>query len=147
MVLIIAVGIGHAKIIEIGANNAMFFPKIGLTIVLIYSGLLLALSVPKAILSSAVIVAIAAYTYYPTGMLNGEIASLAFFSTVFSSCCIFMHHVFKKILNANYSLIKVIDQQANSDYLTKLLTAGIFMSTQSKYINNPSGRKNHWHCY
>ncbi len=126
MATIIAVGVGHAKIIEIGANNEMFFPRIGLTIVLIYSGLLLALSIRKATLSSAIIVAIASYTYYSTGMPSGEIASLVFFYTVFSSCCIFMNHVFKKILNANYSLIKVIDQQANSDYLTKLFNRRYF---------------------
>ena len=125
-VVIIAVGIGHSRIIEIGANNAMFFPRIGLTIVLIYSGLLLALPISKAIFSSLTIIAIAAFTYYKTGMNGGEIASLVFFYLVFASCCIFMNHVFTKILNANYSLIKVIDHQANSDYLTKLFNRRYF---------------------
>lgn len=131
-VLIISVGIGHAKIIEIGANNAMFFPRIGLTIVLIYSGLLLALPISKAIFSSLSIIAIAAFTYQKTGMNSGEIASLVFFYMVFASCCIFMNHVFKKILNANYSLIKVIDHQANSDYLTKLFNRRYFYAQSVK---------------
>ncbi|MGJ8662528.1 MAG: GGDEF domain-containing protein [Marinicella sp.] len=141
VLLIVAVGFGHAKIIEIGANNAMFFPRIGLTIVLIYSGLLLALSIKLSILGSATIVAIAAFTYHKTGLSNGEIASLVFFYSVFSSCCIFMNYGFKRTLYANYNLIKVIEQQANSDYLTKLYNRRYFYS-QSLNIYKQSVRDN-----
>ncbi len=140
LVAIILVGLGHTKIIEIGANHAMFFPRIGLTIVLIYSGLLLALPIKLSILSSSLIILLAALTYHDTGLRGSEIASLVFFYAVFSSCCIFMNHVFNKILSDNHQLMEVIDQQANTDDLTKLYNRRYFYN-QSNNIRKQSTRE------
>jgi len=130
---IISVGIGHTKIIEIGAANAQIYPRIGLTIILLYAGLLLASPIKHSIMASLVIIIAAIMTYIKLGTSTTEIASLAFFYAILSSCCVFMNHVFNAVLRANSDMLKVIEQQANSDYLTKLFNRRYF-SQQSHIL-------------
>ncbi len=140
LVSIILIGIGHGEIIKIAANHTLFFPRIGLTIILIYSGLLLALPIKLSIISSAAIILSAAYAYVLTGMNTTEISSLVLFYIIFSSCCVFMNHYFLKILNANYKLMAVIDEQANSDELTHLYNRRYFYN-QSENVAKHAARE------
>ncbi|WP_223787152.1 GGDEF domain-containing protein [Marinicella meishanensis] len=126
LVAIICVGIGHTKIIEIGAANANIYPRIGLTIILLYAGLLLASPIKHSIIASATIILAAILTYQKLGTPSTEITSLTFFYVILSSCCIFMNYVFNEVLKANNKLLQLIEQQANSDYLTKLFNRRFF---------------------
>ena len=119
-VMIILVGNGHAEIIQIAHANGYSFPRIGLTIVLIYAGILLVMPVIHSLLSSLVIITIAAMAYLKTGMLLDEIISISVFYLLFAGCCVFMNHVCTRILLANAKLVRRINDQANTDNLTGL---------------------------
>lgn len=118
--VIVLVGIGHAEIIQIAHANGFSFPRIGLTIVLIYAGILLVMPILHSIISSLLIIVIASYAYQKTGMLSDEIISISVFYLLFAGCCVFMNHVCTRILMANSKLVKRINDQANTDNLTGL---------------------------
>lgn len=142
MATIVIIGYGHSQIAALEINQALFFPKIGITILLIYVGLLLALPISLSIIGSLAIITLAGLTYHQIGMSNREITSLMFFYLVFASCCIFMNRVFNRILSANNELVQLIEQQANSDYLTKLYNRRYFYG-QAQVVYKQSLREKH----
>jgi len=114
------IGIGHGEIIKIAHHHGYIFPRIGLTIVLIYAGILLVMPVVYSAISSLCIIGISSYAYYLTGLSAEENFSISISYTLFAGCCVFMNHVCTRILLAYAKLVKRINDQANTDNLTKL---------------------------
>ncbi|TDR17570.1 GGDEF domain-containing protein [Marinicella litoralis] len=114
------IGIGHSEILLLAESSGVMFPKIGITIILIYSGMLLALPIKLATFSSLVIIAFTCYSYSLIGMDYKSILSYLSFYLMFSSCCIFSSMVSIKILKTNLNLIKDKDKLASTDELTGL---------------------------
>ena len=138
---IIAIGFGHAELVEFAANSKAFFPRIGLTIILIYAGILLILPLSLSIISSLLIIAFAGNAYINTGLPTSEIISLMFFFVAFSSCCVLMSYISSKVLLSNLKMIKIIDHQANTDDLTQLSNRRNFYQ-QAEQIHKQSAREN-----
>ncbi len=132
-IVIILIGKGHAEIIELAADHTMFYPRIGLTIILIYAGILLIMPTQLSLISSLVIILIAANAYHNTGMNWVEILSLSLFYVAFSSCCVFMNYTCTRVLITNYKLVNLIEEQANTDELTGMFNRRYFYK-QSEYV-------------
>ncbi len=139
-IVIILIGKGHAEIIELAADHAMFFPRIGLTIILIYAGILLILPTQLSLVSSLIIILIAANAYHNTAMNWIEILSLSTFYLAFSSCCVFMNYVCTRVLKTNYKLVNVIEEQANTDELTGMFNRRFFYK-QSEHVFKQANRE------
>lgn len=139
-VVILLIGKGHAEIIELAANNSVFFPRIGLTIILIYAGILLVLPIKLSLISSLLIIITAANSYHNTGMSWVEILSLSSFYLAFSSCCVFMNYVCARVLITNFKLVNMIEEQANTDDLTGLFNRRYFFK-QADHIFKQANRE------
>jgi len=138
---IVAIGFGHAELVEFAANSKAFFPRIGLTIILIYAGILMILPLTLSVVSSLMIIAFACHAYINTGLPTSEIISLMFFFVAFSSCCVLMSYISAKVLLSNLKMIKIIDHQANTDDLTQLSNRRNFYQ-QAEQVHKQSVREN-----
>lgn len=136
---IIIIGKGHAELISLAEANNVYFSTNGLPIILIYSSLLLLLPLQLAIVASLVIIILAAFTYQNLGMSNEALFSTSIFYLIFTSSCVIMNHVCIKILKTNYDLVKIVNNQANTDELTQLYNRRYFYN-QSKIIYQNSVR-------
>lgn len=134
LIAVVTIGIGHSEILSLLETNGLFFPKTGITIMLIYVGLLLALPISFAILGSTVIIIFTCYTYYSIGIQFSDVLAYSAFYVMFSSCCILTSLACLRILKANLKLIKKIDTQANTDDLTGLYNRRYFYTQSERLI-------------
>lgn len=125
------VGIGHSEILVIAESSGVLFPKIGITIILIYSGLLLALPVTLATMSSLLIVGFTCYTYWLLGIDAKGVLSYLSFYLIFTSCCILINLACIKILKQNLALINDKELKATTDPLTGLHNRRFFEEMSS----------------
>jgi len=135
------IGIGHSEILVIAENGGVNFPRIGVAIVLIYAGLLLALPIILAATSSLIIIAFTCYTYSLLGMQFATILSYAAFYLMFSSCCVLTNWVCMGILRTNLHLIKEQVSHASTDDLTGLTNRRYFYKHAEK-VYKQSVRQN-----
>ena len=126
------IGIGHAEILLIAENGGVVFPKIGVAIVLMYAGLLLAMPIVLATASSLIIIAFTCYIYSHLGMQFATILSYAAFYLMFSSCCVLTNWVCMGILRTNLHLIKEQVSHASTDDLTGLTNRRYFYKHAEK---------------
>lgn len=137
---VVLIGIGHAEILAIAEHYGLFFPKIGITIILIYAGLLLALPFRLAILSSIIIILYSCYTYTKLGIEFNDVLSYFAFYCMYSSCCILISMASLMILKSNHELIKNTTILATTDVLTGLFNRRYFY-TESEKISKQSNRE------
>lgn len=130
-VSVVFIGIGHAEILELAHKQGQYFPKVGMTIILFYAGILLALPMTLAGVSSFLIIAYAAFTYYMAGLPTEQVISTIVFYAVFSVCCILMNHVCTQILRDNLRMVQQMNHHAHTDSLTKLHNRRYFYEQSS----------------
>lgn len=129
------IGFGHAEIIYLAAKYEFFFPKIGITIILIYAGLILAMPIKYAILSSICIIVYTSYTYAIIGLELKHVLSYMAFYTLFSSCCILSNFACIRILQSNLELMNKTNLMAITDDLTGLYNRRYFYSDSNQIYN------------
>ena len=125
-IAVILIGYGHAEILVTAHESARYFTKVGLVIILYYAGIILIMPLIHSVLSSLIIIAIAATKYHAAGIVYEEVLSITVFYAAFAACCLIMNVVCSKMLRNNLKLIKHIDQQANTDNLTQLCNRRYF---------------------
>jgi|GEM_PF-1181502 len=125
-IAVILIGYGHAEILVTAHESARYFPKVGLVIILYYAGIILIMPLLHSVLSSLIIIAIAATKYHAAGIVYEEVLSISVFYAAFAACCLIMNVVCSQMLRNNLKLIKHIDQQANTDNLTQLCNRRYF---------------------
>ena len=116
----IATAIVHSYVVYSANLYGIFVPKSGLSIILIYSGLLLAMPAVFASVSSLIIIIQAGVTYYLLGEAIGDITIQMIFYTMFAACCVLINIICVRILLKNYKLVNIIKTQAFTDELTGL---------------------------
>ncbi|MDJ1140436.1 GGDEF domain-containing protein [Marinicella marina] len=139
-VAVTTVGVGHAEILVAAFENNSYFPKVGLVIILYYAGIILSMPLLYSITSSAAIILYATYSYSAAGLAQEEVLSITVFYLAFSACCLFMNMISTKMLVQNFKLIKQMNQQANTDNLTKLSNRRYFFE-KSSYIHDSAKRE------
>lgn len=136
------VGVGHAEILISAYEQAKFFPKVGMAIILYYAGILLTLPVAYASLSCAAIIVYATYAYSAIGIPTDEVISTTVFYTVFAACCIFMNIISTQMLVYNIKLVKQINFLAKTDDLTQLNNRYAFFEHAKQIIEQSLKAKN-----
>ncbi|MCX7553944.1 GGDEF domain-containing protein [Marinicella sp. S1101] len=134
------VGIGHAEILVTAFESGNYFPKVGLVIILFYAGIILAMPLMHSTISSFTIILYASYSYVAAGLAQEEVLSITVFYFAFSACCLFMNMLTSKMYIHNFKLIKQMNQQANTDNLTKLSNRRYFFE-KSSYIHDSAMRE------
>ena len=132
--IVIALAIIHAYIYYAANMQEIFFPKTGITVILIYAGLLFALPLKLSILASLIIVFLAGASYYFVGEGVSVILVHVVFYLMISICCILINFICLTILTKNYRLIKLVQNQAYTDVLTGLYNRRFFYSDALKRI-------------